>query len=136
MKRYAWLLAFALLAALLLGPLARLAGRSSATARPAPPVPEATLALAIVDDRLAPESSAVPKDHRVRLVVTNRDARARTLTLAGYRDRLAPRTLAPGEVWSATFLADRPGDDFAWLLDGRPAGRFKVLGSHLVEDHR
>ena len=33
-------------------------------------------------------------------------------------------------------LADRPGDDFAWIVDGAAVGRLVVQGSHLVEGHR
>jgi hypothetical protein len=58
------------------------------------------------------------------------------LALAGYEDRLAIPALSPGATWSGEFIADRPGEDFAWLLDGVPAGRLAVTGSHLVEGHR
>jgi len=33
-------------------------------------------------------------------------------------------------------LVDRPGDDFPWLVDGRPSGRFVVAGSHLEDGRR
>ena len=29
-----------------------------------------------------------------------------------------------------------PGEDFAWLLNGKPAAKLRVAGSHLVEGHR
>jgi hypothetical protein len=58
------------------------------------------------------------------------------VALAGYEELLPPRRIAPGETWSAEFVSSRPGDDFAWLVDGRPAGRLRVTGSHLEEGHR
>jgi len=72
----------------------------------------------------------------ISIVGWNRDAVTVTLSLAGYEDRLAPRALARGARWDTTFIADRPGEDFAWLLDGKPAGQLTVTGSHLVEGHR
>ena len=33
-------------------------------------------------------------------------------------------------------FADRPGDDFAWEVNGQVAGKLTVSGSHLVEGHR
>ena len=33
-------------------------------------------------------------------------------------------------------IAERDWRNFAWTIDGRPAGRFAVQGSHLVEGHR
>ena len=45
-------------------------------------------------------------------------------------------SVAPGEIAHATFRADRPGGDFAWLVDGAPSGRFAVSGSHLEEGRR
>jgi hypothetical protein len=68
--------------------------------------------------------------------VEHRGAATARLTLAGYEDRLDIPALAPGAGWTGQFLADRPGEDFAWLLDGQPAGRLTVTGSHLVEGHR
>jgi hypothetical protein len=58
------------------------------------------------------------------------------LALAGYEDRLDIPPLDPGTVWHGEFHAERPGEDFPWLLDGRPAGRLTVAGAHLVEGHR
>jgi hypothetical protein len=134
-KRYLALFAITLVVALALAALAR-RPRTPALAPAAAPVPEVTLALAIEHGAMAPSRAAVPKDHRIRLEVLNRDAVTVTLSLAGYEDRLAPRALARGARWDTTFIADRPGEDFAWLLDGKPAGQLTVSGSHLVEGHR
>jgi hypothetical protein len=135
MKRYVLLLAAAMAAAALLAAVARRPAPRE-VAVPAAPLPVATLRFSVVDGALAPGTGAVPKDHLVRLEVRCRGGRAATLALAGYEDRLPPHRLTPGETWRAEFTADRPGDDFAWLLDGRPAGRLRVTGSHLVDGHR
>jgi hypothetical protein len=136
MRRYLVLFAITLAAAAALGALARRPRREAATAAAPAPVPVVALALAIGDDGLAPAVTTAPKDHEVRLTIENRRRSRAALALAGYEDRLAIPPLAPGERWSGGFVADRPGEDFAWLLDGRPAGRFAVQGSHLVEGHR
>jgi hypothetical protein len=68
--------------------------------------------------------------------MTNAGTAAATIALPGYEDRLTVPRLEPGAQWSGGFLADRPGDDFAWVVNERPAGRFLVAGSHLVEGHR
>jgi hypothetical protein len=135
-KRYAALLGVALAAALALGIVARLPSHAARPQLAAAPRAEVALALVIADERISPAASAVPKDHRVRLEMVNRGARAVVVTLAGYEERLPSHTLAPGETWRATFVADLPGEDFAWLVDGRPAGSLGVIGSHLIEGHR
>ena len=61
---------------------------------------------------------------------------AKAVQVLWRRNRPAAAPLAPGAGWTGEFLADRPGEDFAWLLDGEPAGRLTVTGSHLVEGHR
>lgn len=110
--------------------------RAAPPAAPAAPAPVAMLTLAIEGDRLAPAMTSVPKGARVRLRVDVRGLRPARLSLAGYTDRLSIPTLEPGATWTGEFVADRPGDDFAWLLDGVPVGRLAVTGSHLVEGHR
>lgn len=135
MKRYLTLFAISLAIAVALAIVAR-----NPRSRPATPValavPEAALELAIEHGAIVPSRAAVPKEHRVRLAVENRDDETATLSLAGYEDRLAPRAIAPGARWDTTFVADRPGEGFAWLVDGKLAGQLTVSGSHLVEGHR
>lgn len=104
------------------------------TERPAAPVVD--LAIGVLDGHVRPAMSAVPKGSRVRLRVDFRDPEPARLSLAGYEDLLSIPPLAPGTVWTGEFTAERPGDDFAWLLDGEPRGRLAVTGSHLVEGHR
>jgi hypothetical protein len=99
-------------------------------------MPAVALALDACDTTVVPESAQVPKDHRVRLTVRNRGTTPARLVLSGYEDRLSIPQLPPGAAWSGEFLADRPGEDFAWMLAGQPAGRLTVTGSHLVEGHR
>ena len=88
------------------------------------------------DSRIEPAEVAVAKDTRVRLTVTNHHRLAVSLALMGYQDRFAVAYLPPDSVWRGEFLADRPGEDFAWMLEGAPVGRLRVTGGHLVEGHR
>jgi len=135
-KRY-----FALFAvAVALGLIGLLAGRTfRVSSRPeaAAVQPEVALEITIGPGaRIAPAVASVPKDHRVMLTVRNRNGRPASLTLMGYEDRLGTVRVAPDSAWRGEFVADRPGGDFAWMLDGTPAGRLEVAGSHLVEGHR
>jgi hypothetical protein len=134
-RRYRLLLLATLVVGVVLGVLSRLPHR--ATAQPETPVatPLVALSLDVRDGSVTPEACAAPKGSRVRLSVTNRGSAPVHLGLAGYEDRLKLE-VAPGQSQMAEFLADRPGDDFAWTMDGKPTGRFKVTGSHLVEGHR
>jgi hypothetical protein len=98
--------------------------------------PVVDLAIVIEAGKISPAATSVSKGDRVRLRVECRGAMIARLALAGYEDRLDIPSLEPGRTWTTEFLADRPGEDFAWLLDGQPAGRFMVTGSHLIEGHR
>lgn len=136
MKRFAVLFAAVLLAGALVGLAARVW-------RPAPPAaeapaarPESDLAIEIGPDGVSPATASVPKDHVVRLAVTNRTPHPVALSLAGYEDRVHAGPIAAGGAWSGTFVADRPGEGFAWIVDGVSMGRLEVAGSHLVEGHR
>jgi hypothetical protein len=136
--RRAYVALFAVVAALALA--ATLAGRAPSRGHAPAPAPRtlerAALALVVQDGRVAPDPCAVPKGRAVALTVTNRGARAIDLRLAGYEDRVHVSGLAPGAIWHTEFVADLPGEDFSWLVDGQPAGRLAVTGSHLVEGHR
>lgn len=138
-SRYSALLLGIAVLAVALSVIARLAphGSHGAPGAAAPaPAPVVALALDARDSTVVPGSAQVPKDHRVQLTVTNRGATLARLVLSGYEDRLSIPPLPPGAAWSGEFLADRPGEDFAWMLSGQPAGRLTVTGSHLVEGHR
>jgi len=136
MRRYWFLFAITLAAGVALSAVARRPRREAAAPAPDAPVSMVALAVAIEDGALTPPITTAPKDFEVRITVENRGRSAVTLALAGYEDRLTIPALAAGARWSGAFIADRPGEDFAWLLDGRPAGRFVVQGSHLIEGHR
>lgn len=97
---------------------------------------ERAVALAIEGAAVVPAHVAVPKGAAVTVTVTNRDAAPRRFALLGYEGVVAPAVIAPGAAETLRFAADRPGSDFAWLVDARPAGVFAVEGSHLVEGHR
>jgi hypothetical protein len=136
-RAYRTLFLIALGAALALSLAARLphpARRASVTA--AAPVMVRSLALVVRDGAVTPDPSQARKGEHVRLTLRNDGATAVKVALAGYDARVHVDALAPGATWSAEFDADLPGEDFAWMVDGQPAGRFDVLGSHLVEGHR
>lgn len=136
-RAYRTLFLIALGAALALSVAARLpkpARHERAVA--AAPVVVRTLALVVRGGTVAPDLTQARKGDRVRLTVRNDGAAAVKVSLAGYADRVHVDALAPGATWTAEFDADLPGEDFAWMVDGQPAGRFDVLGSHLVEGHR
>jgi len=134
-NRYLVLLLAAMVLGALVSVLARAPRRGTepGPARAAPPA--ALLELEVRDDAIVSSASAVPKDHRVAIRIVNRGGTPARISLAGYEDRLAV-ALGPGESWRGEFLADRPGADFAWLLDGKPVARLAVTGSHLVDGHR
>ena len=137
MKRRYWLLfAGTVLVGLFLASLGRPPRREPARVAARPEAPAVALSLEIRDGAVTPAAIAVAKDRRVRLEVRNRGRAPARFGLAGYEDRLGAAVIAPGAAWSAEFIADRPGDDFAWLVDGQPTGRLSVTGSHLVEGHR
>jgi hypothetical protein len=132
------------LAVLALAVLVAAAG--TARKRGAPPEPartaapsarvERAVALDIRGAAVLPQRVAVPKGAAVTLAVANHDAAPRRFALLGYEGAVAPAVIEPGAAETLRFAADRPGSDFAWLVDGRPAGVFAVEGSHLVEGHR
>ena len=134
MNRYLALLLGAVAIGGLISTFAR-APRHAATTVAVPGAEATAVELEVRGGAVTPASLAVPKDHRVMLTVVNRGDRPARLALAGYQDRFSI-ALAPGATWRGAFLADRPGEDFAWLLDGTPVGRVAVTGSHLVEGHR
>jgi cupredoxin-like protein len=134
-KRYGALFVMAMVAAVVLSIL-------RPAARSAPPVASVPSDHAWVRMRIevrggvvSPATTSVPKDHRVALEIVNHGAQAASVRLAGYEDRVAT-DLAPGATTRIEFLADRPGEDFPWLVDGRPSGRFVVAGAHLAERRR
>lgn len=134
----AWLLlaVLVLAGALALSVVARLPRSAPApAAAPAPP-PLDRATLEVKGDSLSPARIEAVLRHRLAITITNRGPRPARLSLSGYEHAFAPRELAPGGSCSDTLMLDLPGEDFAWMLDGRPAGRLRVAGSHLAEGHR
>ena len=136
MKRYGIVLAATFAFALALGAMAR-APRNRA--------PKAALAAHVVTDSLRvtfangtadPDVASVPEGRQLALTLVNGGAKAIAVGLAGYEDRVPAAPLAPGAERAITFVADRPGEAFAFLVDGEPCGRLAVTGSHLPEGHR
>jgi hypothetical protein len=86
---------------------------------------------------MEPYRLQVPKDHEVHLLVhAAPDAPEGMLSILGYEDRVAPVGIGPGQGREIVFVADRPGDDFAFSLGGEVQGRLQVTGEHLPEGHR
>ncbi len=136
MLRYAAILIAALAGAGVVSLLLRAPRAAQAPMETAAPVDTVALALELRADRVVASRRAVDAGQVIALQVANRAAVPLRLRLSGYEDRVDSGDLAPGATWQGAFLADRPGDDFAWLVGGRPAGRLDVRGSHLVEGHR
>jgi hypothetical protein len=126
--------------ALVLGVALMLVARTVHMPAPAAPkvaeIPSVDLALTLTKQGLSPENSSVPKDHRVRLTIVNRRRDRVGLALHGYQDRLMIGWIEPDSTWRGEFFADRPGEGFAWELEGEPVGKLSVLGSHLEDGHR
>lgn len=110
--------------------------RATRAGAPAAAAPTVTASIEIRGGAIEPATVSVPKDRRIRLTVVNHDAKTAQVTLSGYEDRVQIPPLRPRDHWTGEFLADRPGEDFAWILNGVPAGRFAVTGSHLLDGHR
>ncbi len=137
MRRYLMLFAIAVAASLALLAMGHRVRRAAPTLPPAVPERVVDLALEITpDSHVIPEVATVPRDSRVRLTIVNHYRLAISLTLMGYQDHFAAAYVAPDSTWRGEFVADRPGDAFAWVLEGAPVGRLNVSGSHLVEGHR
>ena len=136
MTRYAWLLALGLLASVggLLG--ARFLRTPAPTSGVVAPPEASELLLVIERAGIAASAEAVPLGHRVMLRVRNERTMPVTVVLQGYEDRFRAGPIQPDATWRGEFVADRPGEAFAWLVEGEMAGRLQVAGSHLVEGHR
>ena len=134
-RRYVFLFAAIVAAALMISLAGRLPRPRAEAPEPVAAAPRTALELVIDGERMLPVLTQVEKGHRVDLEVVNRGNAEARLTLTGYDDRVDLRVGA-GARTGVSFLADRPGDGFAWHVDGEPAGRFVVTGSHLVEGHR
>jgi len=136
MRRYATLLAAVLVVGALLARTGAHHGATSAAAPVTHAAPTVHLPVRIEAVGVTPSRASVAVGTRIELSVENATPRAVHVSLSGYEDRATVPTLAPGARWTTTLTADRPGEDFSWLIDGTPTGRFVVMGSHLVDGHR
>ncbi len=135
-RRYGWIALAVVLGVLVVTAIVRAPRRAAEPAPAAPDAPSVTLALELTDGAIEPANAQVPLGHRVRLEVAHRGTRATTLALAGYEGRVRFERIEPGTTVRAEFVADLPGEAFAWTIDGELAGRLAVTGSHLPEGHR
>lgn len=136
-RSYLWLLGAVVAAAFAVTLLARIPGwrAPDATEPSAAPRP-VSIVLEVRDGVLSPGTVQVTKGDRIALSVRNAGSTRTEISLPGYDDRWPAFTIEPGATWTGDLLADRPGDDFAWVVNGRPTGRLVVAGSHLVEGHQ
>ncbi len=134
-RAWSMLVALALVLAVAAGMFARRPRPVSPTT--SAPVARAPMALTLMvrDSTLTPPEISVPLHAHVALTFNNTGRSPVVVSLMGYED-VVHAGVAPGGTRSLAFDADRPGEDFAWTLDGRPVGRVRVTGSHLVEGHR
>jgi cupredoxin-like protein len=135
-RRYGVLFAVILAIAVVLARVKAPHGATGGGGTAALAAPAETVALVVTDGTVTPAQASAHKGSRVRLIVKNRGSAPMQLALAGYEGRLVVPRLEPGVAWSGSFTAELPGDDFAWLVDGKPAARFAVTGSHLEDGHR
>jgi FtsP/CotA-like multicopper oxidase with cupredoxin domain len=136
-RPYLWLLGGVAALALVLSALGRVPGRRASVETPAADSTSVeAVTLVIHGGTVTPATVRVAKGTRVALTVTNTGASRAELALPGYEERLPAIVIPAGSTWSGQFAADRPGDDFAWMVNGQAAGRFTVVGSHLEEGHR
>jgi hypothetical protein len=136
MKRYLVLLVLAALLSVLVYHAGRTWSPAAARVPALAPRDSVAVEITLTDRGVQPPLTTVPRNCRVALTVHNRRRLASGVSLQGYQDVLTIGILAPGATWRGSFVADRPGEDFAWMVEGEPDGRFAVTGSHLVDGHR
>ncbi len=134
--RYAWLGVVVLVLAVGLASVRKLPPAAPAASARAPEAPYFPLALNVRGGAIEPADATAPLGSRLALELRHQGRAPARLMLSGYEHRFAEVALAPGITVRCTLLLDLPGEDFAWLLDGQPAGKLHVAGSHLVEGHR
>lgn len=127
------LAALVLAGAIALSVAGRVPRRAPAPVPEPPPPPLEFATLEVRGAGLLPARTAATLGRRLAVTIVNRGGGPARLALSGYEHAFAPRVLAPGESRTDTLLLDLPGEDFAWMLDGRPAAQLRVAGSHLGE---
>jgi len=136
MKRYALLFFIGVLAAIVLSLIPRLPHRATRPAVAPERAAPISMTVDVYPDRVTTMPSTIPVGRKVALTVVNHTPKAVHLKLAGYEDVVDSNEIDPDSNWTLTFDADRPGEQFAWIVDGEPRGRLDILGSHLIEGHR
>jgi len=136
MGRYSWMLGFAVLGALSVSLLLRMPQRAVAHAAAPQTVDTLAVTVDVFADHVDTRPAVFAVGRTVALTVASHRATPVRFALSGYQDRVAAAALAPGRSVHFTFIASRPGDQFAWLIDGAPLGRLDIRGSHLVEGHQ
>lgn len=136
MKRYLFLLAGVVLAALGMAVFARMPHPQHAS--PAAQRARETVAwnVRVQGGRMEPDVLSASKGARAVLRVTNADARQHELRLLGYEDLVPAFKVEAGTTTEKTLDLDRPAEDLVLQVDGRLGARVAVLGSHLEEGHR
>jgi hypothetical protein len=134
-RRYLGLFLIAALAGLGATLLAR--GSRAPVAAPAPAAgPAVTMAITLGPRDLSASTERLPLGASVALTVSNASGARARLRLSGYEDVIDTGTLEAGAADTIHFVADRPGDRFAWLVGDELRGRLDIVGSHLEEGHR
>ena len=136
MRRYAWVLVAALAGAVLVSVLLRMPGHAEPPAPAVAPVHAIILGVQVFAERVQATADSIDAGTAVTLTVTNRTGQALRVRLTGYEDRVDSGEIVPGGTWRGEFVADRPGEQFAWLVNDQPRGRLDIRGSHLVEGHQ
>ena len=134
--RYLWVLVAALAGAVLVSVLLRMPRPVATSASAVAEAHGVDLGLTVFDSRIEATADSVEAGSAVTLSVTNHARTPQRVRLAGYEDRVDTGEILPGVTWRGAFVADRPGEQFAWIVNDQPVGRLDIQGSHLVEGHR
>lgn len=138
MSRMIWLALAVMVAATVVGISLRQQQPAVPAAPANAPVPVVhRAALELTAEGMTPYRIKAPKDSEVHLLIRCAPGAAEgLLALTGYQDRVGPVEVGPGLSREVVFVADRPGDDFAFVLGERVLGRLHVTGSHLEPGHQ
>ena len=136
MRRYVWVLVAALAGAVLVSALLRMPHQAERSVAAPAQARAVMLGVEVFANRVRATADSIEVGSTVELSVTNRASTPLRVRLTGYEDRVDTGEIEPGGTWRGEFVADRPGEQFAWLVNEQPLGRLDIRGSHLVEGHR
>lgn len=135
MRRLIWVASLTGATALILSILP--GGDSESESTGATPHPVFKTEIELGSEGILPYRVQVPKDHEIHLLVRGAsDAVEGVFSITGYEDQVSPVLVGPGLSREIVFTSRRPGDDFAFMLNGEMLGRLEVTGSHLEEGHQ